>query len=196
MLVIGRRGRYKHLPAAPPLGPAESSESRKGGEKTVAAEAPESAPNRAVATTGKTTAAVSIFSRSTISRSRMSERPLSPHLQVYRLPVTAVLSITHRISGVILSIGMVFWAVFLVAVSQGESAYGFLQALLGSLPGRILLWGWIYALFFHLCHGVRHLVWDLGYGLERETLGRYAYWELAGSVGLTLGLAAAVYLWG
>ncbi|CAL1239645.1 succinate dehydrogenase, cytochrome b556 subunit [Candidatus Methylocalor cossyra] len=118
----------------------------------------------------------------------MNERPLSPHLQVYRLPVTALLSITHRITGVALSIGVVFWVLFLMAVAQGETQYHLAQALLRSVPGRILLWLWLYALFFHLCHGVRHLIWDTVHGFERDTLRRHSYLEIAASIVLTLGL--------
>jgi succinate dehydrogenase / fumarate reductase cytochrome b subunit len=120
------------------------------------------------------------------TKSTMSERPLSPHLQVYRLPITAVLSITHRITGVILSAGLVLWAVFLMAVAAGEAQYASTQVVLDSTPGKLLLWAWIYALFFHLCHGIRHLVWDTVHGLERNTLNRDAYLEIGGSVLLTL----------
>lgn len=116
----------------------------------------------------------------------MNQRPLSPHLQVYRLPITAILSISHRITGVILSIGAALWVLLLMEVAQGEAAFATAQALLDSWFGRLLLWAWLYALFFHLCHGVRHLVWDTVHGLDRETLTRHAYWELGASVGLTL----------
>lgn len=126
----------------------------------------------------------------------MSERPLSPHLQVYRLPLTAILSITHRFTGVFLSIGAVLWVVFLMAVAQGEAQYALAQAVLDSIPGRLLLWGWIFALLFHLCHGVRHLVWDTVHGLERETLARYAWLEIGASVLLTLGVFAVTLLRG
>jgi succinate dehydrogenase / fumarate reductase cytochrome b subunit len=118
----------------------------------------------------------------------MSERPLSPHLQIYRLPITAILSISHRITGLLLSAGVVLWVVFLMAVAQGAAQYAWAQAVLDSIPGRLLLWAWIYALFFHLCHGVRHLVWDTVHGLERDTLDRYAYLEIGASVLLTLGV--------
>ncbi|BBL75319.1 succinate dehydrogenase, cytochrome b556 subunit [Methylomagnum ishizawai] len=126
----------------------------------------------------------------------MSERPLSPHLQVYRLPLTALLSISHRITGVVLSLGLVLWVVFLMAVAQGGSHYALAQALLDSFLGRLLLWGWIYALFFHLCHGVRHLVWDTVHGLERDTLQFYGYVELAASALLTLGAMLAAWIGG
>jgi succinate dehydrogenase / fumarate reductase cytochrome b subunit len=118
----------------------------------------------------------------------MSERPLSPHLQVYRLPLTAILSITHRMTGVLLSVGLVFWAVCLMAVAEGEARFVWVQAILRSVPGILLLWIWLFSLFFHLSHGIRHLIWDTGHGFNRESLDRYAYLELVGAVLLTLGL--------
>jgi succinate dehydrogenase / fumarate reductase cytochrome b subunit len=116
----------------------------------------------------------------------MKDRPLSPHLQVYRLPLTAVLSISHRATGVMLSLGLILWVAFLMAAAGGESSYATARAILDSFLGRLILWGWIYALFFHLCHGVRHLIWDTVHGLERETLELHGKIEIAASVGLTL----------
>lgn len=121
----------------------------------------------------------------------MSERPLSPHLQVYRLPITAILSISHRVTGVFLSLGLIVWVTFLMAAAQGEAQYAAAQRCLDSLPGRLLLWIWIYALFFHFCHGIRHLVWDTVHGFDRTTLARYGYLELGASVLLTLGVFLA-----
>lgn len=115
----------------------------------------------------------------------MNARPLSPHLQVYRLPVTAILSITHRITGVWLTVGMVVLAVVLMTVAEGADRYASVQVLLRSSPGRAFIWLWIYALVFHLCHGIRHLIWDTGHGLEKGTLNRHAWLELATSVVLT-----------
>jgi len=124
----------------------------------------------------------------------MSDRPLSPHLQIYRLPITGLVSITHRITGVLLSAGAVLWVVFLVSVAQGEADYVRAQGVLDSVPGRVMLWGWIFALFFHLCHGVRHLIWDTVHGFERDTLTRFAWVEIGASVLLTLG-AFVLSLW-
>lgn len=93
-------------------------------------------------------------------------RPLSPHLQIYRPQITSVLSITHRISGVLLSAGIIVLAYWLAAAAGGEQAYAESVALLGSLPGRILLFGWSLAFFYHLLNGIRHLQWDAGYGFE------------------------------
>jgi succinate dehydrogenase / fumarate reductase cytochrome b subunit len=116
------------------------------------------------------------------------ERPLSPHLQIYRLPLTAVLSFVHRTTGVFLTLGLVLLVVCLAAAAEGPDAFAGFQTFLGSWVGLILLWGWIYALFFHLCHGIRHLVWDTGSGLTREHLDAIAYLEITASVALTLAV--------
>ena len=119
-----------------------------------------------------------------------SNRPTSPHLQAYKLPLTAVISISHRITGVLLSAGLVITVYMIVATSDGENSYHAMQALLSSWLLRPFYWGFIFALFFHLCHGVRHLIWDAGYGFEHGTLKKYAMIEIVISV--TLALAALV----
>ena len=115
----------------------------------------------------------------------MNERPLSPHLLIYRLPLTALLSITHRITGIILLAGMILLVVCLMAAAEGAGPYGSVAALLGSPMGRLFIGCWLYALFFHLCHGIRHLIWDTGHGFGRATLTRYAWLEIAMSIVLT-----------
>ncbi|WP_198246026.1 succinate dehydrogenase, cytochrome b556 subunit [methane-oxidizing endosymbiont of Gigantopelta aegis] len=113
------------------------------------------------------------------------KRPLSPHLQVYRLPLTGIISITHRMTGVLLSLGIVMMVSIFVILAQGEQAYSTLQITLNLFGVQVALWGFIYALFFHLCHGVRHLIWDAGMGFERDDMNRYAVIELIASVILT-----------
>lgn len=122
------------------------------------------------------------------SGDKVPRRPLSPHLQIYRLPVTAVLSITHRITGVLLAFGLLFLVMGLMAAAAGPASYGKFQAFFAGFAGQALLWCWMYALFFHLCHGVRHLVWDTGSGFGREYLQIAAYLEIAVSLALTLAL--------
>ena len=121
----------------------------------------------------------------------MKTRPLSPHLQVYRLPLTALLSISHRITGVLLAMGLLLLAGWLLAASVNPEGFALIQSALGSLPGQVVLWGWIYALVFHACHGIRHIVWDLGHGLDRNRLMRHNLVELMASVVLT-GILFAV----
>lgn len=122
----------------------------------------------------------------------MNERPLSPHLQVYRLPLTAWVSITHRATGVFLSLGAVLLVLVLVAAALGSAPFAAAQAGLQSFIGRLLLWGWIYALLFHLVHGIRHLIWDTGHGFDRAGLDRLARHEIVASLLLT----AAVFFLG
>ena len=98
-----------------------------------------------------------------------SQRPLSPHLQIYRPQLTSVLSITHRATGVALVIGTLVLVYWLLAVASGAEAYASAQQLLGSWFGRIVLLGFSFALFFHLCNGIRHLFWDVGLGFELKT---------------------------
>ena len=118
----------------------------------------------------------------------MNERPLSPHLQVYRLPMTALLSITHRATGVFLSLGMIVLVVFLLAIAQGSASFDYVHSFLQSWLGRLFLWAWIYALLFHLCHGFRHLIWDTGHGFERDRLNRLAAYEILASLLLFLAV--------
>ncbi len=115
-----------------------------------------------------------------------SNRPLSPHLQVYRLPLTGLISITHRMTGVLLSLGLVLFVYLLFALAAGESYYAGMQAFMSFWLCKLVYWGFIYALFFHLCHGTRHLIWDIGRTFDRATLDRYALYELMASFVLTL----------
>lgn len=115
-----------------------------------------------------------------------ANRPLSPHLQVYRLPLTGLISITHRITGVLLAIGLALFAYVLFAIANGESNYQSMQSFMAFWPPRLVYWGFIYALFFHLCHGIRHLLWDVCKSFDRATLTGYALLELACSALLTL----------
>lgn len=115
-----------------------------------------------------------------------NNRPLSPHLQVYRLPLTGLLSIAHRITGVALSAGLLLVVYLLYAIAAGEEAYAAMQALMGLWPAKVVYWGFVYALFFHFCHGIRHLIWDTGKSFERATMNRHAGFELLASLTLTL----------
>ena len=117
---------------------------------------------------------------------KKNSRPISPHLQVYRLPLTGIISITHRITGVMLSAGLVFFVCLLYTINSGPESLITLQGLMQHWLAKLIYWGFIYALFFHLCHGVRHLIWDTGRSFDRETLNRYALFELAVSMLLTL----------
>jgi succinate dehydrogenase cytochrome b subunit len=99
---------------------------------------------------------------------RSADRPLSPHLQIYRWQLTSVLSILHRATGLALSAGTVLLVWWLVAAASGPDAYEGVQEFLGSWIGLVLLFGWTLSLFYHLCNGIRHLVWDTGHAFDLE----------------------------
>ncbi len=116
-----------------------------------------------------------------------SERPLSPHLQVYRPQLTSILSILHRMTGVGLAVGTLLLVYWLAAAASGPDAFATAQGLVGSFLGRLLLFGWTFSLFFHLCNGVRHMAWDTGYGFELEQIYRSGWFVVGASVVLTQG---------
>ena len=113
-------------------------------------------------------------------------RPLSPHLQVYRLPLLALLSISHRATGVLLAAGSLVLVYWLTAVASGPDAFSDAQALLGSLPGRAFLLLISFSLFYHLGNGIRHLFWDAGFGFELRTAHASGILVIVAAVALTL----------
>ena len=115
-----------------------------------------------------------------------SNRPLSPHLQIYKPQLTAVLSIAHRASGVFLVVGTLLLVYWLMALAQGPESYAQAQAFFGSLFGRLLLFPWVFALFYHLCNGIRHLFWDMGVGFEIDTVYASGKIVVVAAVALTL----------
>lgn len=113
-------------------------------------------------------------------------RPLSPHLQIYRLPLTAITSITHRITGVLLGLGALGLVYWLVALASGPESYAAAQAAAGSVIGQIVMILFSLALFYHLANGIRHLFWDAGYGFELETAHRTGQAVIVAAVVLTV----------
>jgi len=113
-----------------------------------------------------------------------SERPLSPHLQIYRWYFTMALSILHRVSGCALATGLLLLTWWLGALAAGEAAFASIHGIVGSWFGGLVLFGVTVALFYHGCNGVRHLVWDAGYALDKETAAQ--------SGKIVLGAAAAL----
>ncbi len=112
-------------------------------------------------------------------------RPLSPHLQVYRLPLAAWLSITHRITGVGLTIGTVLLTWWVVAAAYGPEAYGRFQGFISSPIGYLFLFGFSASLFYHLCNGIRHLLWDVGKNFEISATNRANMIVIASALVLT-----------
>ncbi len=115
-------------------------------------------------------------------------RPRSPFLTVYRWPITMTTSIIHRMTGVGLAFGGLLLAGWLVALALGPDAYEKMQTLLGSIIGRLVLFGFTWALIFHMMNGIRHLAWDAGHGFEKETSDRTGYLVLIGSAVVTLAI--------
>jgi succinate dehydrogenase / fumarate reductase cytochrome b subunit len=115
-----------------------------------------------------------------------NDRPLSPHLSIYRWPVTMVSSILHRATGVAMSVGFVLFVFWLADTASGPEAYAVFADAMGSVFGRILLIGWSWAFFYHLSNGIRHLVWDAGHGFEKGQANASAWIVLAASVVLTV----------
>ena len=111
--------------------------------------------------------------------------PTSPHLQIYRLPLTALLSITHRATGVFMSIGVLLLIWVLAALAAGPESYAPAQTFLQSWFGQLILFGLTFSLFFHFCNGIRHLFWDVGMGFELETADKTAKLVVVVSIILT-----------
>lgn len=121
-------------------------------------------------------------------------RPLSPHLQIYKPMLTMMMSIAHRITGAGLYFGTVLLAWWLIAAASGPNAYGTFEAFIGSVIGRVLLFGYTWALMHHLLGGIRHLIWDTLHGFEPAEREVLAIATLAGSIVLTLLLWLIGYL--
>jgi succinate dehydrogenase / fumarate reductase cytochrome b subunit len=117
---------------------------------------------------------------------RSADRPLSPHLQVYRWQLTSVLSITHRAAGTVLGAGAILLVWWLVAAASGPEAFEGVQNFLGSWLGLLLLFGWTVSLFYHLCNGIRHLVWDTVHALDLKSAYLGGWAVLAATAVLTL----------
>ncbi|MGB1187534.1 MAG: succinate dehydrogenase, cytochrome b556 subunit [Cycloclasticus pugetii] len=115
-----------------------------------------------------------------------NNRPLSPHLDVYRLPLSALLSIVHRGTGAFLTLGTLVLVWWLMALAGGEESFISAQQFMGSFIGRLVLFGWTFALFFHLSNGIRHLVWDAGYCFEKADVEKTSYIVLGVSAFLTI----------
>ncbi len=126
--------------------------------------------------------------------SRRPERPLSPHLQIYRWSVTMFSSIFHRLTGIALGVGALVVAWWLIAAALGPDAYADFAAAADHWFGRLVLFGFTVALMFHALNGVRHLVWDSGKGFEKPT-ARMSGWVVVVLTGvLTLAIWAAAYM--
>jgi succinate dehydrogenase cytochrome b subunit len=123
-------------------------------------------------------------------------RPISPHLGIYRWQITMTMSILHRATGIALAFGSLALVYWFIAVAMGPDSYATAHTLFGTWIGQLLMWGWTFSLFYHLCNGVRHLFLDAGKGFEIKDLyaSGYTVWVIA--LGLTAITIALAYLKG
>jgi len=122
-----------------------------------------------------------------------SHRPLSPHLQIYSPMLTMMLSIVHRLTGAALYFGTILLAWWLIAAAVGPEYFAFVQDFMGSYLGRLILFGYTWALIHHMFGGLRHLIWDTGRGFELATAEFMARLTIGGSVITTLVIWVAGY---
>ena len=111
--------------------------------------------------------------------------PISPHLHIYKPQITTMLSITHRGTGIFLSVGALLLCYWLLAIAAGEEIYTRLTVHIAAWYGQLLLLAFTFSLYFHLCNGVRHLFWDAGLGLEIQTTYKSGYAVIIASIFLT-----------
>ena len=118
-----------------------------------------------------------------------SKNPLSPHLQIYRWHISSLLSITHRISGVINLLALILIFFWLLVLSFGENNYELFLILINSFFGKFFLIGFTWSMNFHLLSGIRHLIWDLGYGFEIKTA------NISGVIVIISSLVLTILFW-
>ena len=120
-------------------------------------------------------------------------RPLSPHLQVYKPQLTSILSILHRGTGIVLSIGSIFLVSWILVLTLGESAYQIYSQLVNNWFGKLVIFGFTFGLFYHLSNGIRHLFWDAGYGYDLKDAYVSGFAVIFSSISLTLITWLIVY---
>ena len=121
-------------------------------------------------------------------------RPLSPHLQVYKPQLTSILSILHRGTGIVLSIGSIFLVSWILVITLGESAYQIYSQLVNNWFGKLVIFGFTFGLFYHLSNGIRHLFWDAGYGYDLKDAYISGFAVIFSSLSLTLITWLIIYL--
>ena len=118
-----------------------------------------------------------------------SKNPLSPHLQIYRWHISSLLSITHRISGIVNLLGLILIFFWLIVLSLGESNYQLFLLIINSFIGKFILIGFTWSMCFHILSGIRHLAWDLGYGYEIRTA------NVSGIIVIIFSLILTIIFW-
>ena len=117
------------------------------------------------------------------------QRPLSPHLQIYKPQLTSILSILHRGTGIALSMGSIILVFWVIALTLGDTTYTLYLNIINNWFGKLILFGFTFALFYHLSNGIRHLFWDAGYGYDLKQ----AY--MSGSLVIFFSLTLTILTW-
>ncbi|MAS87727.1 MAG: succinate dehydrogenase, cytochrome b556 subunit [Micavibrio sp.] len=128
------------------------------------------------------------MSKKTSTQNTRPERPLSPHLQVYKPQMTSMLSILHRITGVGLTVVLAAFVWMVIAAATGPKAYAYFVEMASTKLGLVIMIAGSFGLFFHLCNGIRHLVWDTGHLFEINCARNAGYLVLLVSIGLTAAM--------
>ena len=124
--------------------------------------------------------------RESLEESRNNNRPLSPHLDIYQYQITWTVSIMHRITGVAMTLGLILIVAWLVAAAFSPELFSLIDGVLRSWIGMIIIFGSLWAFWFHFLNGIRHLFWDLGYGFYLSTVWRSGWVVVLGSIILTI----------
>ena len=128
------------------------------------------------------------------SDGKLTNRPLSPHLQVYKWPISMASSILHRATGVALSVGTLLLVWWLAAAASSDASYATASGFIRSWFGVLLLLGWTASLWYHFCAGIRHLAWDAGYGFAKADVDRNTLVVLGATAVLTLVTWTALFI--
>ena len=118
-----------------------------------------------------------------------NQNPISPHLQIYRWHISSLLSITHRIAGVINLLALILMFIWVLTFNLGQSNYEFFLLEINSFFGKFILIGFVWSMSFHIFSGIRHLAWDMGYGFEIKTA------NITGILVILFSLVATIIFW-
>lgn len=144
-------------------------------------------PSKPAKSAAKPSSKTPTFGKTGKLTSPLRERPLSPHLTIYKPQISSMLSIAHRGTGVALYIGAFVFAALLVTLTYGAGTFNNAAALIATPVGQVLVTGWSFCLFYHLCNGIRHLTWDAGYGFKVCTMNVTGIITVIVSLLLTVG---------
>ncbi len=124
----------------------------------------------------------------------LRQRPLSPHIDIYTFKINMIMSILHRITGAMLYLGTVLLACWLLAAAAGPEHFAYVNGWFGTWLGRLVLFGYTWALLHHMLGGIRHFIWDLGYGFDLETVDQLGWMTGIGAAALTVLVWLAVMI--